>query len=105
MDKAWKRCERKIAKRLNGQRVGPSGTSTADVVNPYLAVECKERKELPVWLKSAMSQAVAAAKERQLPVVVLHELGARHGNDLVVVRLGDFEDHMGTIWKREEEAS
>ncbi len=101
-DKAWKAHERECGRRLGGTRVGPSGTSTADVVNPYLAVECKERKTLPDWLKDAISQAVKAARGEQVPIVCLHEMGRHHDNDIVLIRLKDFEDHMGAIWKREE---
>ncbi len=31
----------------------------------------------------------------QLPIVILHEAGQRHANDLVVLRLSDFVDHFG----------
>lgn len=94
-DKRWKRHERTVARRLNGRRVGPSGTSTADVVNDWLSVECKDRKVLPEWIKDAMQQSVAAATPSQLAIVVLHEAGQRHDNDLVVLRLGDFEQWFG----------
>jgi hypothetical protein len=97
----WKTHERECAKRLGGKRVGPSGTSTADVVNEYLSVECKMRTSLPAWLKAAMQQSVDASATSQLPIVILHELGQRHDGDLVMLRLKDFEDHMGSVWKRE----
>jgi hypothetical protein len=86
----WKNTERAIAKRLNGQRVGATGKATADVLTDRLAVEVKHRKELPGWLKDALMQAVNAAGERT-PLVVLHEAGQRHRDDLVVMRLQDLE--------------
>jgi len=92
----WKQTERAIAKRLNGQRIGASGRTGADVVNDWLAVEVKHRKRLPEWLKAALEQARNGADER-LPIVVLHEAGQRHANDLVLLRLADFQDWFGEI--------
>jgi hypothetical protein len=62
------------------------------VEHERFAVEVKHRKELPRWIKDAMAQAVRCAAAGQVPVVVLHELGARHDNDLVIIRLGDLEE-------------
>lgn len=87
----WKDHERAIAKRLGGKRSGPQGQACADVVHPVLSIECKERKSLPLWLMHAMGQAEDAASGGKLPAVVLHQLGRRHDEDLVVVRLKDFE--------------
>lgn len=92
----WKSVERAIAKRLNGKRLGATGQATADVVSDWLSVEVKHRKELPGWLKDALSQARHGAGER-LPIVILHENGQRHDNDLVLMRLADFEDWLGEV--------
>lgn len=91
----WKSTERTVARRLNCRRVGPSGTSTADAVNEWLSVEVKHKKELPGWLKAAMNQSVKAATPGQLPLVVLHELGQRHDNDYVVMRMRDYQEWYG----------
>jgi hypothetical protein len=99
----WKETERTVAKRLGGTRVGPSGTSTADVVNDHLAVECKHRKSLPVLITAAMAQAVGAARDGQTPIVVLHEKGKRHDNDIVCMRLKDYQDLYGSVGVLEEE--
>jgi len=88
---AWKAHERRIARRLGGRRVGPTGAATPDVVTDQLAVECKHRATLPAWLAGAMAQAVDNAPEDLTPVVVLHEHGKRADGDLVIVRLADFE--------------
>ena len=90
-DKLWKQTERAIAKRLGGERVGPSGQATADVLTSRLAIEVKTRKALPRWLLDALGQAAAAADGR-LPILVLHQAGQRHDDDLVVLRLSDFEE-------------
>jgi hypothetical protein len=93
---SWKQTERAIAKRLNGKRIGATGKATADVVSDWLSIEVKHRKRLPEWLKTALDQARAGAGER-LPVVVLHEAGQRHADDLVVLRLADFQDWFGEV--------
>ncbi len=87
----WKQHERRVAGRLGGQRVGNRGTNTEDVEHPTLSIECKHRKELPGWLKDAIAQAHTNAPAGKLPIVVLHELGQRSDNDMVVLRLADFE--------------
>jgi hypothetical protein len=55
-------------------------------------VTMHNNKSLPAWLKHAMAQAEAAARDGKVPVVVLHERGQRHADDLVVLRLGDLEE-------------
>lgn len=87
----WKSVERAIAKHLDGQRVGVTGRATPDVITDSLSVECKHRKALPKWLKSAMAQAEVNAAGK-VPVVVLHEKYKRHVDDLVVLRLSEFRD-------------
>jgi len=89
-DKTWKRVERAIAGRLNGRRQGATGTRGPDVVTGWLVAEVKHRRRLPQWLKDALAQARTGAGER-LPIVVLHEAGLRHADDLVLMRLADFE--------------
>jgi len=89
-DKLWKQTERAIAKRLGGERVGPSGQATVDLLTSRLAIEVKTRKALPRWLLDAMGQAAAAADGR-LPILVLHQVGQKHDGDLVIMRLSDFE--------------
>lgn len=92
---SWKQNERTIAKRLQGQRVGNVGKATPDVVSDWLSVECKERKRLPDWLWQAVLQAVATCDDDKLPVVILHEKGRHHDNDLVLLRLQDFQNWFG----------
>ena len=91
-DATWKANERAIARRLGGQRVGNRGTNTEDVAHPRLSVEMKTRKSLPAWLLGAMAQAQANAPPGRVPCVVLHEVGARHASDLVMLRLREFTE-------------
>lgn len=92
----WKQTERAIAKRLNGRRLGATGAATADVVSDWLSAEVKHRRRLPEWLKAALDQAANGAEGR-LPIVVLHESGQRHADDLVLMRLSDFQDWFGEV--------
>jgi hypothetical protein len=89
------RHEKAMEKRLGGQRVGLTGKATIDVDAGWLAVECKEREALPSWIKVALGKAVVKARDSQLAILILHELGKRHDGDLVVLRLSDFEAHFG----------
>ena len=94
-DATWKQCERAIAARLGGKRTGPSGRAGPDVTSSWLAVEVKTRRRLPAWLLDALQQARAGCSETRLPLVILHQVGSRHGDDLVLLSLGDFESWFG----------
>jgi len=95
-DKVWKQTERAVARRLNATRQGAVGRKGPDVTTSWLAVEVKHRRRLPQWLKDALTQARCGAGER-LALVILHESGRRHADDLVVLRLGDFQDFFGEV--------
>jgi hypothetical protein len=73
-------------------RVGARGVATEDVEHPWLSIECKFRAKLPAWIKKGMAQAVGAAGEDKLPIVVLHQKGAHLPDDFVLIRFGDFRD-------------
>lgn len=93
----WKAVERRLAKRLNGRRLGCTGRSGPDVLTPWLACEVKTRKRLPRWLLEALEQAAIGNDGSRLPIVVLHELNSRHDQDLVVMTLRDFCDWFGDL--------
>jgi len=94
-DKTWKAVERCIAARLGGKRIGCTGKATADVVNDWLTIEVKTRKALPAWLLDAVNQAAQASSDGRLAIVVLHQVGKHHNNDIVAMRLSDFEQWFG----------
>jgi hypothetical protein len=97
-DKLWKKTERMIAARLGGRRVPITGRQRGDVpdiAHDVYSIEVKSRKTLPTWLREAVAQAVAAQRGTQLPVAILHQRGTRHDDDLVVLRLADFEGWCG----------
>jgi len=113
---AWKDLERRVARLLGGVRIPCTGAATADVVvGDRLAVECKYRTRLPVWLNGALDQVEGCAGDGRLPIVVLFEIsrprnsprnygdgrlpivvllerGRRTGDSLVLMRLSAFED-------------
>ena len=60
------------------------------MVTNWLSAEVKHRRKLPDWLQAAISQAARHSGPQQLPVVVLHEHGQQHNDNLVVMRLADF---------------
>lgn len=99
MTKTWKETERSIARILNGKRTSSQGLGSAvpDVVSSAYSVEVKHREHLPEWLKAAMTQSVNNCRNGLLPLVVLHECGQRHDNDLVMVRLDDFVQWFGEV--------
>lgn len=89
----WKATERRIAAEVGGRRVPVSGRvrgDQPDIEHPLLSIEVKDRASLPGWLKDALAQARAAARDGRAPVVILHEKGQRHAGDLVLVGLEDF---------------
>ena len=89
---AWKRTERSIATIIGGQRVPVTGRGRGDapdIDHPRLALEVKHRRTLPAWLLDAMNQATTSSRDGRIPTVVLHRHGARHADDLCVLRLSD----------------
>jgi hypothetical protein len=99
-ERAWKRAEREIAQRIGGERVPITGRargSAPDIAHNLFAVECKQRRRLPEWIRDAMSQARASARRDQLPIAVLHESGRPYSSALVVLELADFVDYFGEI--------
>ena len=101
-DKRWKATERAVAERLGGKRIPITGRqrgATADATSRgnWLSPEIKDRAKLPNWLMEALSQAIAAVRGDQIPIVILHEKGQFHDNDLVLVRLHDWCDLVGNL--------
>jgi hypothetical protein len=94
-DKPWKRAERRIAQYVGGTRVPVTGRQRGDapdIEHNWLGIELKYRKKLPEWIKDAFSQAKAASKGRQLPVVILCEKGEEAGKAWIMCELSDFRD-------------
>lgn len=94
---SWKRDERMLAARIGGQRVPVNGRGeSSDIEHPWLAVECKRRKDVPQWLTDAMKQAkLGNVNGDKLPVVLVHQAGKAYDNALVVMALSDFQEWFG----------
>ena len=88
----WQRHERHVAAAVGGSRTGNSGAAGADVVTDAYSIECKSWRRLPAKVVAALRQAEVSATGERVAVAVLHEVGARHDEDLVVLRWRDFAD-------------
>lgn len=80
--------ERATAAAFGAERI--AGVGRRDVSGAGLSIECKSSQKLPKWLTGAMEQAERLARPGTLALVVLHELGDRHDDDLVMLRRRDF---------------
>ena len=96
-DKAWKACERRVAKYIGGERVPVTGRQRGDapdIQHNWLVPEVKYRARLPCWLHDAMNQAKAAqVRPGQLPCVILCEKGKAVGRSFFICELEDARDH------------
>lgn len=88
-----KATERYIATRLGGRRLGTLGQE--DVDTSHFSVECKAYKRFSI--RKFLDQAIRNASHGKTPLLVLHEHGTRHNDDMVVMRLQDWEDWYGRI--------
>ena len=86
----WQRHERHIAAAVGGSRTGNTGGAGADVVTDDWSIEAKSWRRLPAKVTAALRQAEGSATGGRVAVAVLHEVGARHDDDLVVLRWRDF---------------
>ena len=86
--RTWQRHEAAVAAALGTSRSGPG--NGPDVRTDWLVAECKSWQRLPARVLAALEQAERSATSEQLAVAVLHEVGQRRENDLVVLRWGDF---------------
>jgi hypothetical protein len=86
----WQSHERRIAGKLGTQRAGV-GQPGADVVTDDWSLECKSWRTLPARVVAALVQAERSATAHQVAAAVIHQVGARHDKDLVVMRWADFD--------------
>jgi len=97
-----KNTELAIAKIMGAKR---NHFEAEDLRHPILSIEVKHRKKIPALIKKFMGQSVAACAEDKIPCVVIHEGGAEHVDDLVVMRLYDLEDLVGRVMRVPTEES
>ncbi len=86
----WQRHERRIAAALDTQRAGV-GQAGADIVTDEWSLEAKSWRTLPARVVDALAQAERSATAHQVAAAVIHQVGARHEKDLVVMRWADFD--------------
>lgn len=93
-----KATERAIAKRLGGTRRGTLGGHDIDC-GPW-AVEVKDRVNFVG--NTFMQQAERNCPPGKTPLVVVHQTGRRHADDLVMLRLSDWLDLHGPLVRGSE---
>ena len=87
----WQSHERRIAGKLGTQRAGV-GHAGADVITDDFVLECKSWRTLPARVVDALAQAERSVTHgEQVAAAVIHQVGARHDKDLVVMRWADFD--------------
>jgi len=84
------RAERHICDYLGIERIAGVGRRDGD--GGWFSVEAKSRERLPLWLMRSMEQSERLSRPDQLAIVVLHQTGQRHDDDLVIMRLREFRD-------------
>jgi hypothetical protein len=88
-----KRSEKAVATRLKGRRLGTLGAQ--DVETSLFSVEVKSRQRFVG--EAFLSQARSHCPLGKIPLAVVHLHGQRHNDDIVLLRLRDFQDLHGTI--------
>ncbi len=90
-----KRTERAIAKITGGKRIGILGRD--DVQAGAFSIEVKDRVSFAG--AGFMQQSVRNCPEGKTPLVIVHTTGSRHADDLVMMRLQDWQDWHGDFTK------
>ena len=86
-----KRNERALAKRIGGEGEGIFGGE--DIRQGMFSIEAKSRKRYSI--KKHLDQAIRNCPENKIPLLILHEHAKHRDNDMVVLRLKDWEDLHG----------
>jgi hypothetical protein len=91
----WKAIERDWAARLGGTRVPVTGRqrgNAPDVAHERFAVEIKTGRVMSPRMQDAVAQAVACARDGQIPLVgITQAVGRGHQNQhYVLMRWDDF---------------
>ena len=97
--KRGKSYEKKLSERFKGYRQGLYGGE--DVATEIFSIEAKTRKRFAG--QQFMEQAIVNCPKDKVPLVVVHIVSQRTANDLVMMRLGDFEDWYGSLKTKEKE--
>lgn len=87
--------ERALAKRLGGKRVGI--LCGEDISHQHFSIECKSRVAFAG--EKFIIQAERNCPIGKTPLAIVHILKKGHGNDIVMMRLKDWEDWFGKLKK------
>ena len=87
-EKRWKAQERRMARLLNCKRNPNTGASQPDMENAHLAVDNKDRKELPKWIVEALVKVQGLAQPNRLGMVTVSS-----PNDPLVLVVMSLEDY------------
>ena len=92
-----KNTERALAKKLGAKRVGVLGKE--DINHSLFSIEVKHRKRIVI--EAWMQQAERNCEAGKTPLLIIHQLNKKHSNDIVCMRLKDFEDYLWKLWRTE----
>jgi hypothetical protein len=94
--RTWKHTERAVAAKLGGKR---QHFEAEDISHPIWSVQVKHRSpaNYPKRVSDWLNQARVDAPEGKIPLLVIHLSGDRHGEDMVVMRMSDFEEMFGNV--------
>ena len=75
------------------KRVGIMGKE--DLTSTIYSIECKSRVAFAG--ERFLEQAERHCEKGKTPLAIVHVQGKNHGNDIVMMRLKDFEAHNGEV--------
>jgi len=88
-----KRFEKQVAKSMGGERIGIFGGTDIHVRdgqgNSKFSIEAKTRMKFSGQV--FMDQAIRNALPDSIPIVIVHINGKYHKNDLVILRMQDWQ--------------
>lgn len=96
-----KNTERAIAKLTGGKRVGI--LQGEDISHPVYSIEVKDRVKFAG--EKFLLQAERNCEQGKTPIAIVHIHNKRHSEDIILMRLKDFEAHNGqfTMWRASED--
>jgi hypothetical protein len=91
--KRGKRTEARIAKEMNGKRVGI--LQSEDIEHPLYSIEVKNREKAACvkWVE----QALRNCPDNKIPLVRLHLHNTRYNTDIIMIPVIYFEDYFGHL--------
>jgi hypothetical protein len=91
--RAGRKYQSYLANRLGGKSVGT--IEPQDISHPIWSIEAKKRKTFAG--QKFMQQAVKNCPADKTPIAIVHITGDSHNDDIVMMRLKDWEEWYGRI--------